>query len=209
MREEVLAKARDDPGGTAARILDAAEEVFAAEGFGAASTREIARRAGVPFGALHYHWGSKRGLWEAVFRRLAERTRETLFRHIVPGRTPGETLDNLTDAFLAMLIANPNTGRLAFRMALEPTPLHLLSIRQLFRELADVGVGIFRDMVPGADVDVPAAIHVVACAFQATIADVDGQVDLLGADVFTSKPARDRLRAQLRRLARAMFEVGP
>src|SRR5437879_13592036 len=122
MRQEALDKAREDPRGTPARILDAAEDVFAEQGYGAASTREMARRAGVPFGALHYHWGSKRGLWEAVFKRLAERTRETLFRSIVPGRTPGETLDNLTDAFLAMLIAHPNTGRLAFRMPLEPTP---------------------------------------------------------------------------------------
>jgi AcrR family transcriptional regulator len=207
MRDDVLAKTRDDPRGTAARILDAAEEVFAEEGFGAASTREIARRAHVPFGALHYHWGSKRELWEAVFKRLAERTRETLLRNLVPGGTPGETLDNITDAFLEMLIANRNTGRLAFRMALEPRPLHLLSIRQIFRELSNLGVEVYREMLPGADVDVPATLHVVSCAFQAAIADVDGQTDLLGGDVFTSRAARDRLRAQLRRLARAMFQV--
>ena len=209
MRDEVLAKTRDDPRGTAARILDAAEEVFAQDGFGAASTREIARRAHVPFGALHYHWGSKRELWEAVFKRLAERTRETLVRNLVPAATPGAMLDNLTDAFLEMLIANPNTGRLAFRMALEPRPLHLLSVRELFRELADLGGEIYREMLPGRDVDLPAAIYVVSCAFQAAVADVDGQTDLLGGDVFTSRSARDRLRATLRRLARAMFQVGP
>ena len=74
MRQEVLDKARDDPHGTPARLLDAAEEVFAEGGYAGAATREIARRAGVPFGALHYHWGSKRQLWEAVFKRLGERT---------------------------------------------------------------------------------------------------------------------------------------
>src|SRR5207249_1039654 len=99
MRQEVLDKARDDPYGTPARLLDAAEQVFAEGGYAGAATREIARRAGVPFGALHYHWGSKRQLWEAVFKRLGERTRDTLMRNLVPGRTPGETLDNLTDAF--------------------------------------------------------------------------------------------------------------
>jgi len=74
MRQEVLDKARDDPHGTPARLLAAAEEVFAEGGYAGAATREIARRAGVPFGALHYHWGSKRQLWEAVFKRLGERT---------------------------------------------------------------------------------------------------------------------------------------
>ena len=207
MRDEVLAKALDDPRGTAARILDAAEAIFAEHGFGAASTRAIARRARVPFGALHYHWGSKKELWEAVFKRLAERTRETLLRNLAPGRTPREALDNLTDAFFALLIANPNTVRLAFRMTLEPRPLHLLTVRTMFRELSDLGAGIFRELVPGADLDVPATIHVVSCAFVAAIADVDSQVDLLGGDVFSSRAARDRLRAELRRLARLMFQL--
>jgi AcrR family transcriptional regulator len=208
MRHEALAKAREDPRGTPARILDAAEDVFAEQGYAAASTREIARRARVPFGGLHYHWGSKKQLWEAVFKRLGERTRDTLVRNLVPGGTPGETLDNLTDAFFEMLIANPNTVRLAFRMALEPRELHLLTVRQMFRELSDLGVGIFRELLPSADIDAPAAIHVVSCAFLGAIADADGQVDLLGGNVFTSRAARERLRAQLRRLARALFEVG-
>src|SRR5437762_11520184 len=133
MRQEALDKAREDPSGTPARILDAAEDVFAEQGYGAASTREMARRAGVPFGALHYHWGSKRQLWEAVFKRLGERTRDTLMRTLVPGRTPGETLDNLTDAFFVMLIANPNTTRVAHRLALERQELHLPSTPQVSR----------------------------------------------------------------------------
>ena len=41
-----LDKAREAPGSTKARILAAAEEVFAARGFNGASTREIAARAG-------------------------------------------------------------------------------------------------------------------------------------------------------------------
>jgi len=40
MRQEVLDKARDDPHGTPARLLDAAEEVFAEGGYAGAATRE-------------------------------------------------------------------------------------------------------------------------------------------------------------------------
>src|SRR5919197_3674803 len=104
MREDVLRKAADDPRGTAARILDAAEEVFAEEGYLAASTRWIAKRARVPFGALHYHWGSKKQLWEAVWRRLDERTRETVLRNLVPGRSPRETINNMVDAFMDVFL---------------------------------------------------------------------------------------------------------
>ena len=50
-----LEKAREAPGSTKARILSAAEDVFAARGFTGASTREIAARAGVNISSLHYH----------------------------------------------------------------------------------------------------------------------------------------------------------
>src|SRR5437764_12231611 len=131
MRQEALDKARENPRGTPARILDAAEDVFAEQGYGAASTREMARRAGVPFGALHYHWGSKKQLWEAVFARLGDRTRDTIMRNLKPGNSAAELADNLVDAFLDLLIATPNTVRLAHRMTLEPGELHLVSIRQV------------------------------------------------------------------------------
>src|SRR5258707_14015665 len=88
------------PQATATRLLDAAEAVFSEHGYTGASTREIARRARVPFGALHYHWGTKRRLWDAVFRRLADRTRDTIIGSFSPGGSLGELLDRLVDAFL-------------------------------------------------------------------------------------------------------------
>ena len=54
---------------TKERLLDAAEEVFAREGYRAASLRAITTRAAVNLAAVNYHYGSKRGLVEAVFAR--------------------------------------------------------------------------------------------------------------------------------------------
>src|ERR1700741_5645691 len=51
-----------------ARILKAAEEVFATSGFSGARTAAIAQRAGVPKANLHYYFGTK----EALYRRLLE-----------------------------------------------------------------------------------------------------------------------------------------
>src|SRR2546423_870853 len=119
MRADVLEKARNDPRGTPARILDAAEEVFAEQGFSGASTREMARRARLPFGAMHYHWGSKRQLFQAVCQRMIERTRETLIRNLQPGNSPGQIMDNMTDAFVDILIGNRNHARLVYRGCLD------------------------------------------------------------------------------------------
>jgi AcrR family transcriptional regulator len=208
MRQEALDKAREDPRGTPARILDAAEDVFAEQGYGAASTREMARRASVPFGALHYHWGSKKQLWEAVFKRLGERTRETIMRNLRPGTTRRELADNLVDSFLDLLVAHPNTTRLAYRMCLERRELHLESVRDMFGELGRFGIGVIRNTMPDVQIDVPAAIFVISNAFIASLADVDGQEDFLGGSVYTSRPARERLRAELKRFAYLVFNAG-
>ncbi|HWH70987.1 MAG TPA: TetR/AcrR family transcriptional regulator [Candidatus Sulfotelmatobacter sp.] len=60
-------------------ILDAAEQAFADLGFGAASLRHIISLAGVNLAAVHYHFGSKETLVEAVFaRRIGLLTQERL-----------------------------------------------------------------------------------------------------------------------------------
>ena len=70
MSRSALNKAREAPSSTKARILGAAEEVFAAKGFEGASTREIAAAAGVNISSLHYHWESKETLYFAVFENI-------------------------------------------------------------------------------------------------------------------------------------------
>jgi TetR/AcrR family transcriptional regulator len=49
--------------------LDAGERVFLTRGFGAASLSDIARAAAVTKSLIHHHFGSKKGLWQAVKER--------------------------------------------------------------------------------------------------------------------------------------------
>jgi AcrR family transcriptional regulator len=72
-----------EPDSTKARILAAAEQVFAARGFDGASTREIAGRAGVNISSLHYHWDSKETLYVAVFQAIVARI-EAHLRESIP-----------------------------------------------------------------------------------------------------------------------------
>ena len=54
------------------RILDAAEELYLESGFADTSLRSLTQRAGVNLAAVHYHFGSKEGLFRAlVVRRFA------------------------------------------------------------------------------------------------------------------------------------------
>ena len=51
------------------RILYAAEELFAQQGFAATSLRQVTSRADVNIAAVNYHFGSKENLVNEVFRR--------------------------------------------------------------------------------------------------------------------------------------------
>lgn len=53
------------------RVLDAAEELFALHGFDGVTMRQIARLAEVDVALPNYHFGSKQGLFDAVFHRRA------------------------------------------------------------------------------------------------------------------------------------------
>jgi AcrR family transcriptional regulator len=61
-----LEKARKDPESMKARILDAARRFFGEYGYHGTTTRMIASEVGIDISTLHYHWGDKQDLYEAV-----------------------------------------------------------------------------------------------------------------------------------------------
>lgn len=74
-----------------ARILEAAEAVFAETGFSGASMQAIAERAGLPKANLHYYFGTKEGLYRALLARILDMWVDA-FDHIVPARDPADAL---------------------------------------------------------------------------------------------------------------------
>jgi AcrR family transcriptional regulator len=59
-------------GETRETIIDVAEALFSQHGFHGVTIREVAREAGVDTALLHYYFGNKKGLFDAVFLRRAE-----------------------------------------------------------------------------------------------------------------------------------------
>jgi len=63
---------------TQAKLLDAAAEAFAENGFNGTSTRDIAERAGVHHPLITYHFKNKDQLWRAAADRIFKNFRRTL-----------------------------------------------------------------------------------------------------------------------------------
>lgn len=57
---------------TRQRLLDAAERLFAERSYEATSLRQVTAAAGANLAAVNYHFGSKQGLFRAVFLRRIE-----------------------------------------------------------------------------------------------------------------------------------------
>jgi len=66
---EAMATRRYDPEAARDDILDAAEHLFADNGFDGVSTAAIAKEAGVSQSQIHYHFDTKQKLWDKVFER--------------------------------------------------------------------------------------------------------------------------------------------
>lgn len=71
MKPAYVSSVRQAPHGekTRIQILDSAEFICAAQGLDAVSIRAVVEHARVNLGAVTYHFGSKQGLLEAMFRR--------------------------------------------------------------------------------------------------------------------------------------------
>ena len=99
------------------RILHAAEELFAAQGFATTSLRQVTSRADVNIAAVNYHFGSKDNLVNEVFRRrMDEMSAERLAAlKTAIDKHPGE-LEPVLAAFVepALAMAQDRHGGGAF-----------------------------------------------------------------------------------------------
>lgn len=90
-------------GETRESILDAAEDLFSKHGFYGVTIREVAREAGVDTALVHYYFGAKRGLFDAVFLRRAEvwnNERVEAINRYAREAGADMTLEGLLEAFL-------------------------------------------------------------------------------------------------------------
>src|SRR4029453_5882788 len=96
LRKTSVAVERQDD--TRERIIDAAQAIFARDGFAAAKMQEIADRVGIQRASLFYHFKNKEALFVAAHEQVFGRI-ERLFREsLAPGGDPQVQLERLTRA---------------------------------------------------------------------------------------------------------------
>lgn len=94
-------------------ILDVAEALFSRQGLDGVSMRDVAQEASVDTALLHYYFGTKRGLFDAVFERRADALNNDRLASLEAYAV--EAGDNVTpegalDAFLKPMLERGENG---------------------------------------------------------------------------------------------------
>jgi TetR/AcrR family transcriptional regulator, regulator of cefoperazone and chloramphenicol sensitivity len=145
-RPAVQARGED----TRRRILETALDLFAAQGYEGASTRQIAEGAGVNLPAIQYYFGNKEGLYRAIIEditadtdrhmsALVERVRLALDDPETSREKIAALLCEMLETFMGLVTSGMQveSRRLIFaRAEIEETPgldtLHENGMRQIF-----------------------------------------------------------------------------
>src|SRR3954468_14479363 len=148
-------------------IMDAARQVFQAEGLDGASLRAIANAAGYTPAALYFHFDSKEAIYAEVLRQSLAELGKAIAAAIARARTPADRLRAAAMAFFRYYTDNPgdlDLGFYLFRGGMKPR-----------------GLGKERDEILNAALEL--ALRPISDAAQALGAR-RGEARLLVADVF-------------------------
>jgi AcrR family transcriptional regulator len=143
--------ARMDADQTKQRILAAADGLFGELGFDATTTRDIAQRSGVNKALIHYHFGTKDELLEALLQGHYARLGEAM-RSALGGRGPLEQqVQALLDAYADFLADHRSFARIVAREV--ASGRHVERIVEGTLPLFQLGVGWFESALPRAPKD--------------------------------------------------------
>jgi TetR/AcrR family acrAB operon transcriptional repressor len=166
IREAMARRSKEDALATRQRLLDAAEQVFLAQGVAGTSLNDIALAAGTTRGAIYWHFADKADLFNAMLDRVAMPLQGALAQ--VPqdaGADPLPALKAAIQSAFRQTVHDPQTRRV-FEVATHKVEYvdSLCAVRERHLELRDVGVEHFRQAlrrsaaVRGIRLAVPAAV---------------------------------------------------
>jgi len=122
---------------TQAKLLDAAEDLFAEHGIDGATMADIAAAAGCSIGAFYHHYRDKRALQFALFDRYATMFEKTNRIALDPARWEGACIADIVQSYVQVSIENdrmrPGQRRAATELGrVEPEiRSHVLKLRAM------------------------------------------------------------------------------
>jgi len=137
-------------------LLDAAGEVFAEQGFRAATVREICRRAEANVAAVNYHFGDKERLYAEVLQHTHRYAMQNVPSAAVTGATAQDRLRGFVFAMLSGLLTEGRPAwhaKLMMREMAEPTGMLDRIVEDSIRPRFMMVKSIVQDLLGGRGTD--------------------------------------------------------
>ncbi|MBE9540534.1 MAG: TetR/AcrR family transcriptional regulator [Proteobacteria bacterium] len=191
---------------TSERILDAAEDLFAAAGYSATSLADVADVVGIRTPSLYNHFRNKEALYGAVLDRLIVSFSSPL-EELEQNQLTYEQVFEWLEKTVRQHHANPNLARLLQHAALSGGPHTDELIDRLFRPMFNSSQAIEGGGTPLlGDTDLqPWAVMAFNNLVMSYVTMAPMYSDVLGQDPF-GEPALERQLKLIKMLLRAVFE---
>jgi AcrR family transcriptional regulator len=194
------------PSSTYDRILDAAEDLFAASGYSATALAEVADVVGIRTPSLYNHFKNKEALYGAVLDRLIESFSAPLDK-FNQGQVTQEQVFYGLESIVRQHHANPNLARLLQHAALSGGPHTDELIDRLFRPMFGSA-----EKLEGGDIPMlgdgglqPWAVMAFNNLVMSYVTMAPMYRDVLGQDPFSEEALENQLKL-IKNLLRAVFE---
>jgi AcrR family transcriptional regulator len=128
-----------------ARVLDAAVELFAAQGYDGTSVTQVITRAGVAKGGFYHHFASKEALLYEVYGDLITRQLQNMDAILARGRPAAETLRALVRDLVETTAASARPALVFWREMNKLGDDHAQEYRRARRRYHDTVKRLVRD----------------------------------------------------------------
>lgn len=160
-----------------ARILAAAERVFAGAGFAGATMAAIAEEAALPKANLHYYFGSKQDLYRAV---LAQTLQDWLAPTdvITPQADPRVAIEAYIRAKMALSMQRPHASRVFANELLHGAPVVKTLLATDLRELVTHKAAVIAQWIADGRMAAVDPVHLFFTIWAATQTYADFEVQV-------------------------------
>lgn len=150
-----------------AKILDAAQDVFAEFGFRGASVDEIAERAGMSKPNLHYYFKRKKDLYVAVLHRILKIWLDPL-EELDPAADPEAELRRYIHQKLEASRRHPSASRVFATEIIQGAPILKDYLEGPLRDLVDRKAQVIRQWIEQGQVKPVDPYHLIFLIWAAT-----------------------------------------
>src|SRR5947199_6582552 len=107
-----MARSKTDDPDARAKIMTAAEALFAEHGFDGVGIRQIAAAASVNGAMIHYYFGNKENLYLAIMENAASTVRGLIAEALTSAMPLEERLMRFVKAYAGYLFGHPHLARI-------------------------------------------------------------------------------------------------